>query len=245
MTEGLAPKINKEESEPHAAFSVWAPIPPSRSLARRKWELFEQKTTGPGIKEQPHGIDLFAANFLAVSPADGTVGGEPAWFKENPLDGMEQPKAILEPGKKYFVLISPALKRPYRLSDMVFHLLPKSTLHRVGIAALESSFSGTENEEQKNQVGLVSEAYEDGRRAAIEILVLNPNGVEIEKLAPLVQAVLEKAPNKNLDTIAEQSENFLVGREQEKHEPLHLGRVSEFLPIRPRIATDPKKTNLT
>lgn len=239
MSEGLEKSNINTDDKPE--FSTWAPILKSEEIATIKRTLFEQTPTESTTKEGGHGIDLLASNFMEVD-ANGNIVSGPDWFKENPLDEFEPRKAVLEYGKSYYALIEPVLQTPYIWSKYIFYILPKSTLHRVGIAACESPFYGTEDEYQKNQLGITSEAYEDGRQAAIKILVLNPNGVEVEEFAPFVQMVIERLPEKKAKESVTEQNRFAAERWPEKREPLHLGAVSEFLPQKPRITKDPQKS---
>ncbi|MBI2036842.1 MAG: hypothetical protein HYT14_00580 [Candidatus Liptonbacteria bacterium] len=243
MTERLPLKPEGEEGEARPEFELFLAIPRSEEWALLKGSLFAARELRE-LKEQPHGLDLKAAHFVEVDPKSGAPETILEWkTDEKNAEGKEVPPSVfLRPGKEYFVLLNPLLRESYDRSKFVLHLLPRSSLLRAGVVAEESTFFGTEDEAIRESLGSWFDAYYDGRQGAFRIFIANPNGVEVEDLAPVVQVVPERIPKDEI--VARTQEAFLLEREQEKRTPLFLGGVSEFLPVRPKIATDPEKSQL-
>jgi len=243
MTERLPLKPEREEGEAQPAFEPFLAIPRREEWTFLKGSLFAARELQE-LKEQPHGLDLMAAHFVEVDSKTGAPETILEWKKsEKNAEGKEALSSVfLRPGKEYFVLLNPPLRESYDRSKFALHLLPRSSLLRAGIAAEESTFYGTEDEATREGLGSLFDAYYDGRQGAVRIFVANPNGVEVEDRAPIVQVVPERIPKD--ESVAEAQESFLAEREHEKHTALSLGGISEFLPIRPKIAVDAKQNNL-
>lgn len=234
-------EVHREKTdEPHErapSFDLFLALPPYQRWRLLKGSLFAAKELRE-LKEQPHGLDLMVMHFVEIDEKSGRPGKIMEAHKSEKTEGA--PEIFqLEHGKEYFAMLWPPLRVSYDKLRYNLHLLPKSSLHRMGVAARETPCYDPEDNAAEDLSQWFDYFY-DGRQAALRILVANPNGVEIERLAPIVQVVPEREPSRHPDMqrLSEQQEKFLLEREKEKREPLHLGEMAEFKEEKPHLATD-------
>lgn len=237
MSELYREDPNTPQPEQTSPFDLFVAIPPRERWSLLKEVLFADKGLKE-LREQPHGLDLLVMNFVEIN----TQTGRPGKIVESRriTEAENMPEVFdLEYGKEYFAMLWPPLRTSYDKLGYDLHLLPKSSLHRIGVASRETPCYDPEDDVAEDLAQWFDYFY-DGRQAAFRIFVANPKGVGIERLAPLVQVIPERIPSRRPDVqkTSEGQEQLLVEREKEKREPLHLGEMAEFTDKKPRLATD-------
>lgn len=195
---------------------------------------------------QPHGFDLPVERILDLglrSEDWRRYRADESFLEEvhfNAKTGKGQPElfvADLKPNHVYCALLSAKLKEKFTDAPYSLTLFPKSTLLRVGADAfLSTMHSFYTLQLDEGEIKKIAPNFEKDKSLTFVFDVKNPNGLEIEKGAKIVQAVLEKRiamPLSFYDDVWMKSDKKLT-----------LGKVFKFNDSKPFIAKDRLNENV-